>query len=491
MAYDQVAPNTGTSIAAQVPAAVRHTWENGAFIAEQTHDWFKQFEGKTLASPVCVKEDLKKGAGQKMIFTSQAGMYGRAHIGEELFDDSTHFEELEHGTYELNVDWFRHGSRFSDRAQHKMGWVNELKYGINVGLGEWLGRLKTKHMFMSFLHLGDASNHVVVNGKSSMNDIESDDTLTYDLMVETGARMETNNSGPAMVGRDREGNPISKYIFASSTDALFSLKLDADYKAALKDAGNRGPENLFFKGGYENLDGHVVKAYKAIQHDGSGPTGSPINPRADLGIAITAGTGAVDITGGGNANNAAKPRVDYFEDFPNHDFVFSPTSSVTAGTGDFYVIIYNRTGSDAGKWGFYLFTGAANDGTKLVAAQMQKRLRAGAGGIGYTQVGNVYWDATVNTDAHPEGSLVFLASANAVPIGYTICMGAGAMLRGIGAYSRQRGEDRHQDFITDVFIKSVFGQAPRMDVRGRAMGYLTLCHAINYPGITITPDLTP
>lgn len=491
MAYDVVSPNTGTSIATQVPAGVRQLWEKGAEIFEQTHDFFRQFEGPSMASPIQVKTDTSKGAGQKITFLARAGLYGRAHIGEDLFENSTHFEKLRYGTHDLEVDWFRHGVRLSDRLESRLGWANEVRSGLNEALGEWLGRLKTKHMFMSFLHKGATANHLVVNGRASDNDIQDTDTLTYDLLVQMGAQMETSNGVPAMVGRDRAGNPINKYIVVSSTDALFSLKLDPDYKAALKDSGLRGPENLFFKGGYENLDGHVIKAYKSINHDGAGPIGSPINPRADLGTAITAGTGAVDITGGGSTDYAAADRVDYFEDFPNHDFTFSPDDAVTAGTGTFYVIVYNLTGAAAGKWGFYEFSGAsANDGTKLASAGMQKRLRNGAGGIGYTKVGNVYWDKDVNTDAHPVGSLVFLASANGVPIGHTIFMGATAMRRGIGKYTRQRGEDRHEDFISDVFIKSVFGQAPRLDARGRAPGYLTLSHAINYPGITITPNLT-
>jgi hypothetical protein len=234
----------------------------------------------------------------------------------------------------------------------------------------------------------------------------------------------------------------------------------------------------------------MVKAYNSIQHDGAGPTGAPINPRADLGEAIAAGTGAVDIKGGGNATFAAKTNVDYFEDFPNHDFRFSPTDIVAAGTAQFFVVIYNLTGAAAGKWGMYEFSGATtNDGHKLLAAGMQKRLRAGAGGIGDTQVGNVVWNAAKNTDAHPEGSLVFLASANGVPIGRTIFMGAGAMLSGVGAYTRQRGEDRLQDFVNEVYIKSVFGFAPRVDVKGRAHGFMEVTHAINYPGINIVPSL--
>jgi hypothetical protein len=84
---------------------------------------------------------------------------------------------------------------------------------------------------------------------------------------------------------------------------------------------------------------------------------------------------------------------------------------------------------------------------------------------------------------------VFLASENAVPIGYTIFMGACSMRRGIGKYSRIREVERVQAFINRTYIKSVFGQAPRLDVRNRAVGFTTLCHAINYPGITIQVDL--
>lgn len=490
MAYDIESPNTGTSIASQVPGSVRQLWEKGAEIMEQTHDWFRQFEGPSVMSPIQVKTDTSKGAGQKIVFTTRAGMYARAHMGEELFENSEHFEAMRHGSHELEVDWFRHATAISDRAEEKLGWRGELKSGINDALGEWLGRLKTKHMFMSFLHKGSADNRVIINSKSSANDIEDTDTLTYDTIVQMGAQMESSNGYPAVVGYDQEKNPIHKYIVVSTTDAFFSLKLDPDYKAAIKDAGLRGPENLFFKGGYANLDGHFLKAYRSVNHDGAGPIGSPINPRADLGVAITAGTGQVDIKGGGNAANAALPRIDYFEDFPNHDFKFSIDDSVTAGTGTFYVVVYNVTGANAGKWGFYEFAGAsANDGTKLVAGGMVKRLRAGAGGYGFTQVGSVVWNAAKNTDAHPEGSLVFLASKFGVPLGHTVFMGACSMRRGIGKYSRQRGEDRVDDFVTRVYIKSVYGQAPREDVRGRAVGFKTLTHAINYPGITIDPTL--
>src|SRR5690606_11036497 len=149
---------------------------------------------------------------------------------------------------------------------------------------------KTKHMMMMFLHKGNGSNYRVINGRSSINEIQGDDTLTYDAVVTLGAQMQTRNGKPAYVGKDEAKNPIYKYIAVSCSDSLYSLERDPDYKKAKADAGQRGFENLIFKGGYHNLRGHVIKEYTAIDHDGAGPIGSPINPKAELGVAITAGT---------------------------------------------------------------------------------------------------------------------------------------------------------------------------------------------------------
>lgn len=490
MAYNIDSPNTGTTLVAGAPDAQRTLWEKGAKLFEQTTDFFRPFEGMAAFYPIQSKTDLSKGRGQKITFTTMAGLYGRAHIGEELFENGDHFEQIRLGTNDLEVDWFRHGVRFTERGEEVLGMRGELEVGLPEALGAWLGRLKTRHMFHQFLKKGDAAmNYRFINNRSSANALLPEDTLSHDAIVQAGAQMQRANGRPAYVGTDQGKNPIHKYVVVSTSDALFSLDMDPDYKAAKIDAGLRGAENLFFKGGYANLRGHVIKEYTAIDHDGAGPVGSPINPKAELGVAIASGTAAVAITGGGYSEVASLSRVDYFEDFPNFAFRFAPGDIVTPSGDDFYVAIVNQSGADTGKFGFYKCS--TNNGLTLT---MTERLAAttGGGGADITkdQVGNVVWDADKNTVAHPEGSLVILCSENGAPIGYTLFMGAAASRRGYGKYQRRRVTDDHEGgFVRDVFIQSVFGQAPRRDVRGRAPGFLVLAHAINYPGITLDPTL--
>lgn len=487
MAYDIAATNTGATAAADAPNAVRKLWQRGVEVFEQQTDFFRPLEGLSDAFPIQKKTDTSKGAGQKITFTAMAGFYGRAHIGDEYFEDGTHFEKFKLGTHDLEVDWVRHGVRYNARLEEKMGMRGEIVQGIPAELGKWLGRLKTKQLFHMFKNKGDAARNIAyINNRASIDAIEDTDTLSYDAIVENAALLQRLNGRPAYVGKDASGNAIHKHIVVSPSDALFSLDLDPDYKSAKIDAGSRGPENLFFKGGYANLRGQVIREYNVVDHDGTGPIGSPVNPRAELGEAIASGTGTLTIKGGGYAAAAALTRVDYFEDFPRFAWRFTPDDVLTPAATDFYVAILNMSGEDKGKFGFYKCN--ANNGTTLTATE---RLASATSGVAAKdQVGNVTWDAAVNTDAHPEGSMVILCSANGVPVGATLFLGACAARRGYGKFERQRAEQQHEGgFIRDVYIQSVFGQAPRKDARGRAPGFVWMWHAINYPGLSFTPTL--
>jgi hypothetical protein len=473
-------------MSAQAPNAVRKMWDKGVEIFEQTSDFFRQFEGKAASAPIHVKTDTSKGRGQEIEFTVTSGLYGRAHLGDQLFSDGSHFEKLKIASNKLVVDWFRHAVRYTERTEEVMGLRGELVSGIPEQLGNWLGRLKTKHMFMSFLYKGTGLNMKVINNRSSINALLPSDTLDYDSLIAGGAQLQTSSGRPAYVGKDAAGNPIMKYCIVSTSDALLSLEYDPDYKAAKINAGERGSDNLIFKGGYHNLRGHIIKEYTSIDHDGNGPIGSPINPKAELGVAITAGTGAFDLKGGGDADTSALARVDFFEDFSNHAFAFTETDVLAVNNAaTFYVLVFNREGANAGKWGMYSYT--ENTGSDLT---ITGRLGATGGGIRHPRLGNVVWDATKNTDVHPESSLVIQCSENGAPIGYSITMGASAARRGIGKYSRRRGVQEHEaGFVRDIHISSVFGQAPRKDARGRCPGYAVMAHAVQYPGINIVPTL--
>lgn len=480
-------PVSGASLASQ--ATPSEMWQKGFDVHQQAEDFWKNFEGTQKTSPIIIKRDASKGVGSKINIRNLAGFYGRAKHGDEQFTTADDFEKLHINDYSVTVDVLRNGVMWTERAEEWMGIRGELEAGLPEELGKWYGREKTHKLSMMFLHQGQSANTYYANNKSTRDALTATDTLSVDGITGAAVRLKRLNGMPARMGSDSNGNAIYKYCVTATTDALFSLKKDSDYKQQARDAGERGARNLLFKGGYHELDGQIIKEFISIDHDGVGPIGSPMNPKAELGALVASGTTTFDIKGGGTAEAGALTDVEYFRDFPNFAYKFGSGSQLASGTDEFYVAIVNledsAAGNDAGKFGFYQCVG--NDGNKLTVTE---RLASADSGIAADQVGNVTWDAGVNTDQHPLGSPVILCNANGVPIGRTIVLGAGAALRGYGLHDGKRGEETDEDgFITEVYIRGYLGQTPRRDARGRCPGYIVIEHAVEYEGIAFTPTL--
>ena len=127
------------------------------------------------------------------------------------------------------------------------------------------------------------------------------------------------------------GAPVMKYCVVGTTPGLFSLKQDPDYKQLLRDAGPREKfdENPLWTGGYMEIDGHSIREYNPIDHDGYGPVGSGFSAKAFLGGAIAPTTVPINVLGGGvSAAAAAKTKIQYFRFFENYALNFCQTISL-------------------------------------------------------------------------------------------------------------------------------------------------------------------
>ena len=486
MAVDYTTPNTGAALSAMDANSVRKLWQKTVDMFEQTEDFFTQFEGTTKASPIAVKTDTSKGGGQKITITTRAGYYGEGKSGDASFEAAADFEEDEINSYTLEVDFLRNATSMNDRTEEVLGMRGELMDGSAAELGKWMGREKTWRMMMLFREKGGSGNLVYANGRLSQDEILSSDGLSYDEIISTRAQLEPMGGRPAMVGRDGAGNAIHRYLVVGTSAGLLSLEVDPDYKDAVKEAAGEGSGNPLFKGGFVDVGGNVIKKFNPIDHDGSGPIGSPWNPKALLGVAITAGTTAIEIKGGGNATRAAKTAKKYFKFFPGYAFEFLPSDILSPASETRYLLIINpRSGVGGdGKIGMYAYT-TGNDGNKITITQ---RLGSAASGARVTTLGEVTWNTGVwagkHTDAHPEGAIVVPCNAKGVPIGDTVILGASAALRGYGKYRNRRTEQHDDgDFLHRRYITSVFGQTLRKDVLNRAPGYIRIRHAVSYPGL--------
>jgi hypothetical protein len=466
---------------------VRKLWQKTVDIFEQTEDFFEQFEGKTMASPIWEKTDTSKGNGQTMRITVRSGYYGEGKSGDALFETTADYEAVLINGYNLSVDWLRNATSHNERMEEVMGMRGEIESGDAVELGKWMGRQKTARMMMMYRERGGTENIIYAGGNLTEAGLVSADGLNWDEIVKGKSQLEPLGGRPAKVGRVN-GNDVYRYLVIGTIPGLFSLKVDPDYKQALREAGVRGDGNQLFEGGYVDVDGSFIKAYNPIDHDGRGPVGSAWNPKAFLGVAITAGTTAIDVTGGGDADGAADTAKLYFKFFPNYAFEFLPTDILTPDSAEKYFLIVNpRSGVGGdGKIGMYAYT-TGNNGNKIT---ITKRLGSAASGNRYTTVGSVVWDTGVwagkHTDAHPVNSTIIPCNALGVPVGDTCILGAGSALRGYGKYRNKRTqEDVNGGFVTRRYISSVFGQTLRKDRKLRAPGYVRIRHAINYAGLGI------
>ena len=483
-AFEIDSQNTGDALAAMDPDGVREIWQEGCDIFEQTGDFWTPLEGGKNAIVETVT-DTSKGVGQKISFTTRSGFHDEPHMGEELFLEKEDFEERLIDTNSLTVDFIRHATRSTERMEEVMGMRNEIRNHDNEDLGDWMGRWKSEAMFMTCLHKVDSTNIVYAGGKT-FDTLTTDDVVNWDEIVALGAQMERLGGLPAMMGKTVNGNPLFRNLFVGTGDALLGLEADADFKSAITNTVNEANAKMLFDGGYTDVRGHVIKKYQPIDHDGEGAIGSPLNPKATLGVAITAGTAAFDILGGGNATSAAKTKKLYFKHFPGHAYRFSYNDTLTPGTADRYVIIINppNAETDPNKWGLYKYT-TGNNGNKIT---ITARLGATGGGVRAPVVGGVTWNSTKNTDVHPIGALILPVNQKATVFGKSIMLGRRALRRGYGKFRNKRSQETHNgDFVLDRFISTVIGQAPRKDRLGRVPGVYVLVHAIPYAGIPV-PD---
>jgi len=470
--------NTAESLSAQAPDFLPKLWKRGSELSEQAEDFFSEFEGTSPDSPILQETDFSKDAGQTIVYRSRAGLYGDGVIGDEVAGDKA--EQWRVGNYSCKVDYFRHCTEHTLRTEDETALQSEINEGIPEDLGAWLGRKKTTHMLMMYRHKGNGENYIFANNKPNREALKSADVLSMDGIVSFGQVMKTAGARPAKVGMAGK-NKINRFILVAVGEGLVALKTSGAYRDALEAAGNRGDTNYIFKGGYADVDGHVIREFNPSDHDGYGPIGSPMNPRAIVGDAITAGTATFDITGGGSAAAADVSNAMYFEHFSNYRFRFRPDDIMSLDTTDRYCIIYNTSGASAGKWGFYKYV--TNDGRKLVVTE---RLGSAASGIRATTVGNVTYSASVNTDAHPEGSIIIETNSYGVAFGRSILLGAKGAIRGYGRFRNRRSKETLDgEHFKRTFITSVFGQAPVARADERQPHYRVIEHALTYQGLNL------
>lgn len=467
----QVSPS---NIVAQDANNQAQIWQAGARKYEDTEDIFTPMEGGQDAL-IETETSLSAGVGHIINFRTKSGFHGEGKLDEEDFDDDDDFEEFLMKSDSLRVGYMRNGTTSWFLTSDEIGYGREIKSELNEELGKWLGREKTYQMCMSLIHQVGQGSHLEV------------DALTLNAITSGTAMLRPMGGSPAYLKKDQHGNDIYGLCYVTTTEGVTVLEQDDEYVDRVKHSGVRGGNNPLFTGESVMIKGNMIKHWDVKDHDGEGAIGSPLNPKAFLGIAIAAGTGALEITGGGYAAAANKTKKHFFKFFPAMNYKFAGKTQVAANawshmldSGKFYVTIVNpkNAATDPGK--YCIYECSANNGNRLTVS---KRLGDVTVGTQATTVGGITWNAALHTKVHAAGSLVYWSDNLAVPRGRTIGMGKGAARRGYGSFRARRFHQPIQGGQKEeLFIGSVFGQRPRVDRIGRNPAVVVLTHPIKYEG---------
>lgn len=485
--------STGANLAAMDADSVRKLWDRAITFGEKNADPYMGLEGNSPSDVIWTETSTSAGRGHTITFTQHAGFSKLGKIGENLFLNPDDYESTIVNSFQVTVDVLRNAYSSTEVMEEAMGLRGELRSKVPMLLGDWLGNRKAEQADMTLLLQADASNVVFAGQKTGFSGLTQSDTIRYEDIELTATELR-RFVPPCSIKAGRNGNRVKKYMLMAASESLTDLKLELVDSGIVQHGDVRGSENFAQSGVWIDLLGQCIREREVIDEARPGAIGSPLTPKAYLGAAITAADTAQDIKGNMVSSWADYAQsapfrwfTDYAYQFVGSGGTYSPGGATanTPGAAPAFVVIYNLTGSDRGKYGVYGFS--ANSGQVLT---MSSRLRAATAGIAATTVGGVTWQAAKHTDAHPVGSLVIPITGSGtvpVPYGFSFMFGSGAMLRAYGKDRNRRDvEQENGNFIERRYITSYFGHKTRYDVANRQLGYKVLVHAVKYAGVNLT-----
>jgi len=419
--------NTYTAARTQNSKVVGEAFSKLMLLQTANNDILGQMEGpEGSGRPICIKTDLTKGAQDLVNFTTMSRPGGRITIGETALEA----EALDFNSFNLKIDIARHGLGWTEKMQRFLAGGASVEESYAEVLSEFFGLQRQNDMFMLWRRYATAANTIRPNDRATTDTLLTADVMNTTLISDTASLLKTRACPPANLTKrkiDKFSADVLGYIILGSDRFLTPLKSNSTYLQSLRDAAVRGNENVIWSGGYAKYDNQAIFHMDVVHEDTRGPLGAPIQPEALLGTALTTGTTAKTITGGGRTSPSSTHYP--FEWFPGNPYALLGHDAPSADSNVYYLIIYNVTGADAGKYGIYKYTGSNNNGNQIVCTQ---HLGAAATGDAVTTLAGITYDAAKHTDAHPSGSRIVLVNAKAVPYCWGIGMGAMAGLRAYG-----------------------------------------------------------
>lgn len=495
--YDRINAQTAAEILASSPNGAQVAWAE--LIVRKANDYSVLYDnlcGKPgSGKPFIEHSDLKVTAGNTVHIPLVGGTRGpgRQGSGDRIGQE----KKLQSKDFAFRVGRWWDGYAINSVALNETIVGAKWDRAAQEYLKRNLGIKKTDDMLMELRARATDRNIVRPNNKTSTNGLRTADTFATSTVLRSQNVLTSLGAKPAMIGKASAGHLIRRFTFLGTQFGMESLRQSQTYLDGLTNSDVRGELNALFTGNILPWQGNPLYQWDVEDPDDVAPAGCPLVPRAFLGEAIPAGTGAVTIKGGGNATAAADTDVQFFGYFNNAPYIGCEGIKITANTSTTrYLGIQILSGADAGKMAYFSYQ--VNNGNRITALA---RLGSAIAGIVNTTVGDMIWGAgTMGTNnvpladssvVIPEGSLIQEVNSFGVPINWLYGLGemAGVMghgsIDGKGALGKRTEEHRNHDMDHAIGLETVFGSRAFERIDGQPGGYVLIESALNLPGFPV------
>lgn len=505
-------------------------WARYLEVGSRAHDAFSAFESEQPRIPVanvgksgifCRRRDLNANAADKVNFTVVSAPGGPGSIGERSLKGAESKSKFK--TYSVTVDWHRDAVAFTKKQIAFMATGNVLEETTAELLKLKMGLWKQNDMMMALIHRG-SGNTYRPNGRTSRNAIGPNDKLSMSLSVASKARLNTIGAKSISHTMGTNGDSINGFLTFASEYAFLDIRNDSGYQNALQSASDRGNNNALFSGKLVTWQGQNFYEHIVTDQDWDDYVGSPIQPKAVLGVAFGADSAVGECVLKGSSTNTTSL---YFQFFPGFRYEFTEDDKLAADTTEAYAWIVNPDGSV----GFVAYAGSTgNDGNKITLTKILNPDNTADGStLGASTVGNIVcsgdfsaantplWgvnhagtdyvdgagggskdiagDASTASNTSADftftsefdvGAVIIPANSYGVPIGYGFTFGAHAACRAYGKIDMAAiKQDDDYGMIQAKGYEMVFGQSPTINTNGVTNGYLLLEFAIEHEGYPV------
>lgn len=356
---------------AQNPDVKGRIWSRMLEVGSNTVDDFSYLEGPPESSkPFWKKRDLAADGGDKVTFSTIGDVGGPGVRGEQELTGKTSKPRM--GAYTVQVDYWRDAVELTKKQIKFLAAGKSLESVLLKMLSKKLGRQKMYDMMHCLLRQANVT--VLRPGnKTDRNLLRHTDVLTPSFLVDAKARAQGQAARPTDVVKSPSGSPVMRYLAFIGQDALTDIRNSTSYQSALLQAQARGDSNPLFSGKLVDWNSIAIWEHIIVDPDADDCIGSPIAPKAILGVAVTAVDATFVLQSGDDGTNTLPI---YFRDFPGYDYLFTEDQVAAPDAATYYFWIVNQSGGDQGKAGFYSYTGTSNLGNTITGITGRLRLFA-------------------------------------------------------------------------------------------------------------------